>query len=158
VQKLQSDKVRIDGIGLQGHWGLNYPSVAEIEAMFNDYGSLGVKLMITELDITVLPDPASLRGADTARKIAMQKEPDPYREGLPDRLQGRLADRYAEIFRLFVKHADKLTRVTFWGVHDGQSWRNNWPVRGRTDYPLLFDRKLNPKPAFTAVISIATSK
>src|SRR4051812_3417373 len=58
VKRLKSKGIRIDGIGLQGHWGLNYPSTREIEAMFEDYGKLGVKLMITELDITVLPDPA----------------------------------------------------------------------------------------------------
>ena len=70
-------------------------------------------------------------------------------------MQQRLADRYGEIFRVLVEHADKLDRVTFWGVHDGQSWRNDWPVRGRTDYPLLFNRKLKPKPAFEAVIRTA---
>jgi endo-1,4-beta-xylanase len=158
VQNLRSKRIRIDGIGLQGHWGLDYPSATELEAMFNDYGSLGVKLMITELDITVLPDPASVRGADITRKLSMQNALDSYRNGLPDSLQRRLADRYAEIFRIFVKHANKLARVTFWGVHDGQSWRNNWPVRGRTDYPLLFDRRLNPKPAYTAVVSVANGK
>jgi endo-1,4-beta-xylanase len=56
------------------------------------------------------------------------------------------------MFRIFVKHSDKVSRVTFWGVHDGQSWLNNWPVKGRTNYPLLFDRNFQPKPAFYSVI------
>ena len=152
VQQLKAKNIQIDGVGLQGHWGLDYPSTQEIETMFADYGDLGVKLMITELDVTVLPDPGRAREADITRNVAMRKELDPYHEGLPADLQQRLAERYAEIFRLFVKHADKLDRVTFWGVHDGQSWRNGWPVRGRKDYPLLFDRQLQPKAAFDAVI------
>ena len=98
------------------------------------------------------------RGADITRKVEMRKELDPYPSGLPADVQRRLANRYAELFRLFVKHADKLDRVTFWGVHDGQSWRNSWPMRGRKDYPLLFDRQLQPKPAFNAVIHTAAGK
>lgn len=158
VRDLKSKNIRIDGVGLQGHWGLEYPSTGEIETMFADYGDLGVKLMITELDVTVLPDASRAAGADIARKVETRKELDPYRNGLPAALQQRLAERYAELFRLFVKHADKLDRVTFWGVHDGHSWRNDWPVRGRKDYPLLFDRQLQPKMAFDAAIQTATKQ
>lgn len=155
VRSLKDKDIRIDGIGLQGHWGLNYPSVEEIETMFEDYGTLGVKLMITELDITVLPDASGSQGADVSRRAAMQKELNPYPKALPAEMQKKLAERYAEVFRLFVKHADKIDRVTMWGVHDGHSWRNGWPIRGRSDYPLLFDRQLRPKPAFDAVIKTA---
>jgi endo-1,4-beta-xylanase len=155
---LQAKNIRIDGIGLQGHWGLDYPSAQEIEAMFDDYGTLGMKLMITELDITVLPDANRTRGADVSRNEAARKELDPYHDALPEDMQRRLAERYAEIFRLFVKHADKIDRVTFWGVHDGQSWRNYWPVRGRSDYPMLFDRQLKTKQAYDAVIKTAPVK
>jgi endo-1,4-beta-xylanase len=73
-------------------------------------------------------------------------------------MQQVLAKRYAECFALFHKHRDKITRVTFWGVNDGQSWLNNWPVRGRTNYPLLFDRNYQPKPAFDAVIQTMQAK
>ncbi len=66
-----------------------------------------------------------------------------------------MAQRYADIFKLFVKHRDKIDRVTFWGIYDGQSWRNGWPVGSRVDYPLLFDRQYQPKPAFDAVIEVA---
>ena len=158
IHGLQAKGVRIDGLGLQGHWGLTYPSTDEIETMFQDYGDLGIKLMITELDVTVLPDANRARGADITRNAALRKELDPYPDGLPADIQQQLAKRYAEIFRIFVKHADKLKRVTFWGVHDGQSWRNGWPMRGRHDYPLLFDRELKPKPAFEAVIQTAGTK
>jgi endo-1,4-beta-xylanase len=126
--------------------------------MFEDYSDLGVKQMITELDVTVLPDAQRARGADITRNELLRKELDPYAKGLPPAVQRQLADRYAEIFRLFVKHADKIDRVTFWGVHDGHSWRNDWPMRGRHDYALLFDRQLKPKPAFDAVLRTVSTK
>ena len=99
--------------------------------------------MITEMDITVLP------------RNVPQKELNPYPGALPAEVQEKLAKRYGELFSIFHKHADKIDRVNLWGVHDGQSWLNNWPVQGRTDYPLLFDRKLQPKPAFFAVLKTA---
>jgi endo-1,4-beta-xylanase len=152
VKHFQERGVRIDGIGMQGHWGMSYPSPAEIEAMLEEYGALGVKLMVTELDINLLPDPGRNRGADITRNIELRKELDPYAEGLPAEVAAAQAKRYREIFELLVKHADKIDRVTFWGVHDGHSWLNGWPVRGRTSYPLLFDRKYQSKAAFRAVV------
>jgi endo-1,4-beta-xylanase len=154
VKSLQAAGVRIDGLGLQGHWGMGYPSTGEIDHMLAEYGKLGVKLMITELDINVLPDPNRQRGADITRREERRRQLDPYPSGLPDEMQQKLAARYAEIFRLFHKHRDKIDRVTFWGVHDGHSWLNYWPVE-RVNYPLLFDRQLQPKPAFSAVMQVA---
>ncbi len=154
VRSLQAAGIRIDGLGLQGHWGMDYPKLEEIDHMLSEYGKLRVKLMITELDINVLPDPNRNRGADITRREERRKELDPYPNGLPEEMQQKLADRYAEIFAVFHKHRDKIDRVTFWGVHDGQSWLNYWPMQ-RTNYPLLFDRELRPKPAFEAVIKTA---
>jgi endo-1,4-beta-xylanase len=77
---------------------------------------------------------------------------NPYTNGLPDSVQLQLAKDYETLFNLFLKHKDKISRVTFWGVHDGQSWLNGWPVPGRTNYPLLFDRDYKPKPAYYKVI------
>jgi endo-1,4-beta-xylanase len=75
---------------------------------------------------------------------------------LPESIQQALAKRYADLFGVFVRHRDVIERVTFWGVTDGDSWLNGWPVRGRTSYPLLFDRNGQPKPAFAAVIRTAS--
>jgi len=158
VTGLKAKGVRIDGIGLQGHWGLDYPTLEEIDTMFTEYGKLGVKLMITELDVSCLPAPDSETGADITRIVSAGPGQNPFPNGLPPEKQEELAARYAAIFQLFEKHRDKIERVTFWGVHDGQSWRNNWPVPGRSDYPLLFDRKMQPKSAFEAVIGTATSE
>jgi len=108
-----------------------------------------VKVMITELDIDVLPRKSG--GADIS---ATEKQGlDPYKEKLPADMQQKLAKRYAELFRVFAKHrGTSLTRVTFWGFYDGSTWLDNWPVRGRTNHPLLWDRELKPKPALSAVI------
>ena len=70
-------------------------------------------------------------------------------------MESKLANRYKEFFALFLKHHDKIDRVTLWGVTDADSWKNNWPVRGRTDYPLLFDRNYQAKPFVREIIEMA---
>ncbi len=155
VKDLQANGVRVDAIGLQGHWGLDYPSMDELEASILAYSELGIPVVITELDVDVLPMPTSRQGADITYSEEFQEKYNPYTAGLPDSIQVLQAKRYAEIFGLFVKHADRVDRVTFWGVHDGQSWRNHWPIRGRTNYPLLFDRDYRPKAAYEAVMQTA---
>ncbi len=155
VTDLKAKGVRIDGLGLQGHWGLDYPTLDEIDHMLTEYGKLGVQLMITELDVSVLPLPDRQTGAEITRRVRPRAAANPYPDGLPADKQQELARRYADIFRLFMKHRDQIARVTFWGVDDGQSWRNGWPVGNRVDYPLLFDRQLQPKQAFDAVIGVA---
>ncbi len=154
VKMLQKEGIRIDGVGIQGHWGLNYPKTEYIEAAIDAYAALGVKVMITELDIDVLPltKEGQIIGS-VMRDAQFQLEEfkeflDPYRDGLPDDIQKKLTDRYEELFRIFYRKRDKIDRVTFWGVHDGMSWKNGYPVPGRTNYPLLFDRDKQPKPAF----------
>jgi endo-1,4-beta-xylanase len=141
VGDIKSKGGRIDGIGVQAHWKLEYPTLNDIETGIVNLTQAGVKVMITEMDITVLPRNG--------------KELNPYPNALPDEIQEKLAKRYVELFSIFCKYADKIDRINFWGVHDGQSWLNDWPIKGRTDYPLLFDRKLQPKPAFFAVIKTA---
>jgi endo-1,4-beta-xylanase len=154
VKDLQSKGIRIDGVGMQGHWDLDYPTPEELEAAILAYSQLGVKVMVTEMDVSVLPSAYGYRGADIAKKFELRKELNPYPDGLPAEMQEKLAKRYAELFSVFHKHADKISRITFWGVQDGNSWRNHWPIRGRTDYPLLFGRDCKPKPAFDAVIKV----
>ncbi|WP_229311235.1 endo-1,4-beta-xylanase [Larkinella soli] len=152
VKKIQAAGVRIDGVGIQGHWHVGRVPLKDIEESILQYAALGLKVMITELDIEVLP--RNFQGAEVSRQMAANAESNPYPDGLPDAVQQQLAADYQALFRLFLKHKDKITRVTFWGVNDGLSWLNNWPVRGRTNYPLLFDRKNQPKPAFYKVVSL----
>jgi len=155
VKKLQSQGVKIDGIGMQGHMTMDFPTLEEEEKSIVAFSETGVKVMITELDLTVLPSPDTKVSADVALSYEYQKQLNPYPNGLPDSVAQAAHDRYTEFFRLFLKHADKIDRVTMWGLTDGDSWRNNWPVPGRTDYPLLFDRNYQPKPIVETIIKEA---
>ncbi len=152
VKKLKAAGIRIDGIGIQGHWSIKGPSLVDIENSILEYSALGLKVSFTELDLTCLPNPWDLKGADVNQNYENSPFMNPYPQGLPDSLQVKLANCYEGLFKLFIKHKDKIERITFWGVNDGQSWLNNWPVKGRTNYPLLFDRDYKPKPAFEKVI------
>jgi endo-1,4-beta-xylanase len=160
VRMLQQQGIRIDGVGMQGHWGLNYPRADYIEAAIDSFAALGVKVMITELDVDVLPltREGQIIGTGMSDPQFQLEEfkafLDPYRDGLPADVEQRLTDRYAELFRIFFRKRDKIDRVTLWGVHDAMSWKNGYPVPGRTNYPLLFDRDRKPKPAFHAVLAV----
>ncbi|MFC2138010.1 endo-1,4-beta-xylanase [Bacteroidota bacterium] len=156
IKNLQNSGVQVDGVGIQGHWFLDYPKMDVLNSYVKELSKLGVKLMITELDVGVLPfypvdsDIVPLSSFDAEK----QKEVNPYPDSFPDAAQKDLAQRYAELFSFFRKHRDLFERITFWAVHDGQSWRNYWPITGRADYPQLFDRHCQPKPAYDAVVQI----
>ncbi|MBO0950836.1 endo-1,4-beta-xylanase [Fibrella forsythiae] len=152
LKKVKEAGVRIDGVGIQGHWHVGRVPLKDIEESILQYSAMGLKVMFTELDIEVLP--RNFQGADVGQRMAANAQSNPYPDALPDSVQQQLAADYEALFKLFLKHKDKVTRVTFWGVNDGDSWLNGWPVRGRTNYPLLFDRKNQPKPAFGKVIAL----
>ena len=159
IKKLQAQGIRIDGVGIQGHWSIKGLPFKEIEESIQEFSALGLKVMFTELDITVLPNPWDLRGADVNQRYEANETMNPYPKGLPAEVQQKLAQEYGTLFALFQKYQDKIARVTFWGVEDGHSWLNGWPIPGRTNYPLLFDRNLAPKPAyFTVIQSSKTTK
>lgn len=146
IKNLQSKGIKVDGVGMQGHLDLQSPSLAEFEASILAYSALKVNVMITELDLSVLPTPWNNHGANVADVVEYQEKMNPYKDGLPDDKYLEWESRFMEFFRLFDKHSDKISRVTLWGISDGQSWKNGFPIRGRTDYALLFDREYNPKP------------
>ncbi len=158
VKKLQSQGVKVDGIGMQGHYALDGPTIEEIENSINAFSALGANVMITELDITVLPWPGQSVTAEVSTSFEFQSEYNPFADGMTDEAFAQLNQRYIDMFNLFLKHSDKITRVTFWGVADHHSWKNNWPVRGRTDYPLLFDRNYEAKPAVKKILENAAKK
>ena len=145
AKEMAAEGIKVDAIGMQGHYQLGSPTLAEIEQAILDIHEAGFKVAVTELDVDVLPRPRRAEGADLNMNFANSKEYNPYKDGITAEAEAKLAERYADIFRIFEKHKDKITRVTFWGLGDGYSWLNNFPVRGRTNYPLLFDRSLEPK-------------
>jgi endo-1,4-beta-xylanase len=160
VKMLQKEGIRIDGVGMQGHWGLNYPKTEYIEAAIDAYAACGVKVMITELDVDVLPltkEGQIIGQGMSDRQFQLEEFKtylDPYSKGLPDSIQTLLAKRYEEFFAIFYKRKEKIARVTMWGVQDGMNWKNDYPIPNRTNYPLLWDRNHQPKPAFKAVLNV----
>jgi endo-1,4-beta-xylanase len=142
IKDLQQRGIRIDAVGEQGHWRLNVPTAAELDQAITDLRATGVRVMITELDVNLLPS-----AGQPARGQPPTPESNPYANGLPDDMQQALARYYGDAFRVLLKHRDGISRVTFWGVSDGDSWLN----RGRVNHPLLWDRQRQPKPAFDEV-------
>ena len=158
IRKLQAAGVHVAAVGLQGHNKMTWPAVAQQDSTIAAIAALGVKVNITELDIDVLPAATRSQVAEVGLNVTPAAGLDPYIGGLPDSVQQALARRYADLFRVYLKYRDVISRVTFWGVTDGDSWLNGWPVRGRTSHPLLFDRAGRPKPAFDAVIRTARER
>lgn len=158
IKRMQANGAKVDGIGMQAHMGLNGPTIEEFEKSIIAYSALGIKVAFTEVDVNVLPNPWDFQGADVSVKFEERPGTNPYVNGLPDSIQTKLTKRYKDVFELLLKHQEKISRVTLWGAHDGQSWKNNWPVQGRTDYPLLFDRNFDPKPAYNAVMALKEEK
>jgi endo-1,4-beta-xylanase len=157
IKKIQAAGVRIDGVGIQGHWHVDNVPMQEIEQSLKEFSALGIQVAFTELDLSVLPNPRGrANSADISQTAEYNAKINPYTKGLPDSMQQKLATSYANLFNLFLKYKDNISRVTFWGVNDGQSWLNGFPVPGRTNYPLLFDRQFSPKPAFYKVIETKT--
>jgi endo-1,4-beta-xylanase len=142
VEDLRKKNIPIHGVGLQGHWALNEPSAQQLEQTLKDFSALGLNLQITELDISVYPKEHSSRertAADTNTEFTAEK-------------QKQQAEVYKMCFELFRKHNSTISSVTFWNISDRHSWLDNFPVRGRKDYPLLFDANLKPKQSFWEVV------
>lgn len=160
VKQFKANGTKISGVGVQAHWGLNYPTIDEIEQIIYDFHTAGVSVSFTELDISVLPNPWELVGAEVNQNFSkFEGDPkmNPYPDNLPNEVALKLANRYYDIFQLFVKHSDKIERVTFWGLTDKYSWLNDWPIKGRINYPLLYDRNYKPKEAYRKVLQVKTN-
>jgi endo-1,4-beta-xylanase len=155
VRSLREKHVPIDAIGLQGHYELDHLPLAELEATLAALRELRLKVVISELDLDVIP--RSRWWADGGAHRDELSKLDPYRESCPAEILRRQADQYAQLFRLFRNYADVIARVSFWDLHDGQSWLNGFPWK-RVNHPLLFDRAGHPKPAFDAVLKTLEQK
>ena len=154
MRSLQEKRVPIHAIGLQGHYEIDGLPLADIEATLATARELRLKVVVSELDIDVIP--RARWWADGGKHRDELSKLDPYRDGCPPEVLRRQAEQYAQLFRLFRRYADVVARVSFWNLHDGQSWLNYFPWK-RVNHPLLFDRASRPKPAFDAVIAALES-
>lgn len=139
----------LHAIGLQGHYEIDRIPLADLEATLLAMRELGLKVVVSELDIDVIP-----RGRwwqDGGKYRGEMSKINPYAEGCPPEILRRQAEQYGQLFRLFRKYSDVIARISFWNLHDGQSWLNYFPWQ-RVNHPLLFDRAGRPKPAFDAVL------
>jgi GH35 family endo-1,4-beta-xylanase len=154
IRSLKQRGLRIDAVGMQAHMGMDYPDFNEFETALNAFAAEGVNVMITEWDMSALPTVS--RSANIADKAEYQAALNPYPEALPDSVSQAWNARMNRFFQLFLNHSDVITRVNAWGVTDGDSWKNDFPVKGRREYPLLFDRQYQPKPFVQELLSNPT--
>lgn len=155
VKRLKAAGAPITTVGIQGHYTLVEADLKLLDEAITAFSQLGVKVAITELDIDVLPRPNMGATADINLKFASDPKYNPYVDGLPETVQNQLTQRYREVFAIALKHKDVVSRITLWGVTDGDSWHNGWPIPGRTAYSLLFDRAGAAKPAVDAIVKVA---
>ena len=153
VKELNAAGCRIDAVGSQSHMNMESPTVDATETSFKKLKAAGVKIHITEWDISILPNPYS--GAEISTTFAYSREMDPYREAVPDSVQQKWDQRVLDMFGLFLKYSDVVDRVTVWGLNDSMTWLNNFPISGRKDYPVLFDRNNQPKSVVYEMIRMA---
>lgn len=141
VKQLKDNGVPIHGVGLQGHWNIYDPTEKDLRDALEKYASLGLEVQITELDVSIYP---------------WEKNPRPRREGESDALTPELEKKQIEFykmaFRLMREYDKAITAVTFWNISDRSTWLDQYPVRGRKNYPLLFDVNLKPKKAYWEVV------
>ncbi|MDR0812364.1 MAG: endo-1,4-beta-xylanase [Paludibacter sp.] len=158
VKAVQDAGIKVTAVGMQSHVGIDYPELAEYEKSIQAFIALGCNVNFTELDVNVLPQPNNNIGADVSAQFdftEFSKTMNPYTEALPDSVYQKFEQRYLDLFGLYLKYADHIDRVTLWGVADGDSWLNNFPVPMRTNYPLLFDRNYQAKPIVEKLIKLA---
>lgn len=155
-QSLKEQGLRLDAIGMQAHYGLDNPKdLQQFEDSILAISRLGLDVLITEMDVSVLvfPDQEDW-SADISVNLELSEKFNPFASGLPREVEQAQIDQYSKLFRILLKHREHVARVTFWGLTDGDSWKNNWPMHGRTDYPLLFDRNYQPKPVFHSLMEL----
>lgn len=142
LKSLKDKGVPVDGVGFQAHWSLQEPDESALRSAIERYSSLGLKIQITELDLSIYPWEISKR----------MKRPDES-DVFTAELENKQVAKYAMIFKVFREYKNVITNVTFWNISDRYSWLNEFPVMGRKNYPLLFDRNLQPKKAYWEVIN-----
>ncbi|MBQ7419147.1 MAG: endo-1,4-beta-xylanase [Prevotella sp.] len=148
----------VTAIGMQGHMiledNVDNSVIKQYDHSITTLAALGVKTFFSELDISVLPNPYGFSGANISDKFAYRPEMDPYKEGLPKAQEEKLEQFWVDFYRMLLSHHQDIQRISFWCLNDASSWRNDFPIKGRTDYATLFDRQNQPKSFIQALINL----
>ena len=144
LRRLIKEGAPIHGVGIQGHWSTHTVPYEAIDRAIADYASLGLKVSITELDVTI-------RGASGGQlgEGPGPRRPRTFTPASPEDLKAQ-ADAYARLFAIFVKHKDAIERVTFWGLSDRRTWRFG-------QHPLIFDGNNQHKPCTVSITDVLLS-
>ena len=153
IKKLQDAGAPIHAIGIQGHFIIDEIPYQQVEELLILLRKLNLKIVVSELDIDMVP--RGIWWANGGRDREEIAKTDPLKDGCPPELLQRQAEQYGKLFDLFGRYEDVIQRISFWNLHDGESWLNYFPWN-RTNYPVLFDRERQPKPAYDAVIKSLT--
>lgn len=146
----------ITAIGMQGHMILEDGKdlLPQYDHSIQTIASLGIPTFFSELDLTVLPNPYGFSGANVSDRFAYRPEMDPFKDGLTKEKEAEIETYWIDFFKLMLKHKDSILRLGFWCFNDANSWRNDFPIKGRTDYATLFDRQNKPKPFVQKLIEL----
>jgi len=147
----------IDAIGMQGHMILEDGAqtiIDQYDYSVKTIASLGVKTFFSELDLSVLPNPYGFSGANVSDRFAYRPAVDPYKNGVPADKQAEIDQFWIDFYKMLITHKDDITRLTFWCVNDRNSWKNDFPIKGRSDYATLVDRNNNMKPVVKEIINL----
>ncbi len=149
----------IHAIGLQGHFFLGAEDYVNLfERSIQEIAKLGLPSQFTELDLSVLANPYAVDGADVSANFEYSPELDPYTDGLPAEQQEKADAFWVDFFKMLIRNKEHILRVNFWCFNDANSWRNDWPVKGRTEYATLFDRQNHPKPTVQKLIDLVAER
>ena len=135
VKKMKDAGVPIDGIGMQGHYNIYFPSEEQLEKAIVRFKELVNHIHITELDLRMNQE----MGGQLQGFSRGEAKP------IPAYMNTLQTDQYARLFKVFRKHKDVIDCVTFWNLGDRDSWL------GVNNHPLPFDENYRPKACYRAI-------
>ena len=148
----------VTAIGMQGHMiledNVDNSVIRQYEHSIETIAATGVPTFFSELDLSVLPNPYGFSGANISDKFAYRPEMDPYTKGLSKEQNAKMEQFWIDFYKMLIPHHKDILRVNFWCLNDANSWRNDFPIKGRTDYATLFDRQSRPKPVVQKLIDL----
>ncbi|MBQ6204513.1 MAG: endo-1,4-beta-xylanase [Prevotella sp.] len=148
----------VTAIGMQGHMiledNVDNSVIKQYDHSINTIAALGVPTFFSELDLSVLPNPYGFSGANINDRFSYSPEKDPFKNGLTKEKEAEINQFWVDFYKMLISHKDNIIRVNFWCLNDANSWRNDFPIKGRTDYATLFDRQNQPKGMVQEIINL----